>query len=235
MLFRSGASCETFVTAPLFDIQDTLKLNQGILALSASAPTVTTGVFDQGGTLHLTDGSFTANDLIVDYLFGDYVLHDGLIELHQGPTDYFDFAANIEIHNGNFNLIGGSDVSYWSVGGSPLTFEMTGGVLTFEDVGIRLTSNDYSYDISGGSIRTYGDFTSNPGVSIFDPTGGSVHMLGNTNSVISQGSGSFFHDLVIEKYGATGVNCSSDLLIKNELRIKEGEFKTNGYQVDVIP
>ncbi len=230
-----GAGCETFVTASTFEIQDTLLLDQGILALSASAPNVTTDYFDQGGTLQLTNGTFTANDLVENYVLGDYILHNGTINLYQGAAEFFDLEANIEINGGIFNLYGGNDVSYWPAQTNSYSFEMTGGIMNFEDVGIRLINNFMSYDISGGAIRTKGDFLSNTTVSVFDPTGGSVHMLGNMNSQISQGSGSFFHDLVIEKYGATGVNCSSDLLIKNELRLKEGEFNTNGYQVDVIP
>lgn len=230
-----GPDCETFVTASTFNIQNTLYLDEGSLGLSASAPVVTVAQFDQGGTLNVTNGTFTANDIIEDFIEGDYILQNGTINLNQDPGGYFDIMGNIEIHNGTMNLIGGYDNAWWPALSSPYSFEMTGGVLDFQDVGVYLRNNFLTCDITGGSIRTVGDFISESAVNVFDPAGGNVILYGPFDTDVSLGSGSYFNSLVIDKWGGATVTTASALTIKDLLRVASGNFNTAGFLINVVP
>jgi hypothetical protein len=228
-----GAACQTLVVGSPFNIVGQLIVNQGAFALSSSAPAVTAGTLVQGGSIQLTNGSFTANELVADGLYGTYTLYNGTISLTQDAASFFDLYANLYIYGGIFNLIGGSDVSYWPGSGSHV-LEMSAGILDFQDVGIRMVNNNMTYTITGGKIKTAWHITAEVGCSVFDPTGGSVEMYDNVYANVSLGTGSWFHDLIINKPGYN-VYALRNFPVKHLLDVKAGTFSTNGYTVNVGP
>jgi hypothetical protein len=131
------------------------------------------------------------------------------------------------------NLIGGSDVSYWPGGGTHV-LEMSAGVLDFQDVGIQMLNNNMSYNITGGKIRSAWHIIGDAACSVFDPSGGSMEMYDAGNANVSLGTGSYFHDLIINKTGYT-VAATRNFPVKGELDVKAGTFRTNGFVVTVGP
>jgi len=227
-----GAACETFITGTPIDIQNQLNLAQGTVSLSSSAPVVSTSSLAQGGTLQVTNGNFTADDLADYNIVGDYTLHNGQINLYQDNIFFVDPDADLTIHGGEFNIYGGSDIAYWPYSG-PGSLTMDGGVLDFKSVGIYLDSDSFSESITGGLIRTVGDFLTSTSVTFFTPSGGTVELYGDGNSDVELQPGCYFHDFVAGKNPPGSVTATSDLNIKGELRVKSAEFNTNGFTIDV--
>jgi len=227
-----GAACYTLVTGSPVNIQNQLNLSQGSFALSSSAPVVTAGSLIQGGSIQVTNGSFTANDLAESFIKGAYILYNGQINLNQDPVQFLDLNANLTIHGGELNVDGGTDESYWPFNGSG-SLTMDGGVLDFKSVGIHPFSNSFTENITGGLIKTVGRFYSNAGVTFFTPEGGAVEMYGDNNTQILLQTGCYFHDLYISKNPPAMVNPLSDLLIKSELKVKSSEFQTDGFLIHV--
>jgi hypothetical protein len=227
-----GNACNVFVTASTLDVQNQLNLQAGTLALSASAPTVTVASMLQGGTLQVTNGTFTANDLSDNHLIGDYILYNGTINLHQDNVQYVDLDCDIIIDNGTFNIFGGGSDSYWPFSGSG-SLDMEGGVLDFKDVGITFYNNSFTESLTGGAIRTPGNIFSYGGVTFFTPAGGTVEMTGSSTRSITLQNTCYFHDLKINKNPGVAVNAGSDIVITDELIISSGTFNTNNHLVTV--
>jgi hypothetical protein len=227
-----GSACSVVVTSSLLSVGNELDLSAGALGLSTSAPIVTAGTLRQGGTLEMTNGTFTANDLIENHLIGDYTLHNGTINLYQDGSQYTDLDCDIVIHNGNFNIYGGTSDSYWPFTGSG-SLTMDGGVLEFMDVGITFYNNSFTENVTGGTIRTPGNLNTFPGISFFTPAGGTFEFTGAGSSNISLESTCYFHDLKINKSPDISVNAYSPLNIKNELKVSGGKFNTNNFLITV--
>jgi hypothetical protein len=154
------------------------------------------------GGIAVGDGTFTANDLFDNGIYGNFFVNgsNGVINLYQDPSGWVDLNGSIIIYDGEMNIYGGTDYSYW-----PLTTDvnltMTGGVLNFEnDFGIFLNGGS-SYtlvtNITGGTIRTTGGFYGNS--SDFKPTDGTVELYGPNDIIVGIDGGSYFHNLLINK------------------------------------
>lgn len=226
-----GAACETFITGTPISIQ-TLNLTTGNFALSTSAPVVSVISFSQGGTVQVTNGSFTVNDLVENYIGGAYTIYNGQINLTQDASSLVDLNANLYIHGGAFNVLGGTDLSYWPYMASG-SLTMDAGVLDFQTVGIHLYSDSFTENVTGGMIRTAGYFTSGSGITFFTPGGGAVELYGDDYVQVNMAAGCWFHDMYAAKTAPATVEPSSSLTVKGELKVKSSEFNTNGYQVTV--
>jgi hypothetical protein len=230
----AGAStCETFVTGSPINISGLLNLYRGAFALSTSAPTVNAATLDQGGSISVTNGTLNVGDIIESGIYGTYTLYNGTVNLTQGVDSYYDLYGDLYIYGGTMNLIGGSDVSYWPGSGSHV-LEMSAGVLDFQDVGIQMLNNNITYNITGGKIKSAWHVIANAACSMFDPSGGSVEMYDVLSAQVSLGTGSYFHDLIINKPGFT-VTAQRNFPVKGELDLKAGIFTTNGFSVTVGP
>jgi hypothetical protein len=227
-----GADCETFITGSPININK-LILASGAFALSTSAPTVNVSLLDQGGTVQVTNGYLDINDIVETELQGSYTIYNGLIDITQDAGSFLDINADINIAGGEMRLTGGKDVSYWPVSGSHV-FTMSGGIMDYKTLGINLQNNNMTYNITGGVIRTVGPFYSLSGVTVFDPVNNEVELYGTVNSNVNVGTGSWFHDLTINKTGAT-VNATRAFPIKGELDVKSGTFNTNNFLIMVGP
>jgi len=227
-----GSTCEVIITASSLDVLNLMDLQQGILALSSSAPAVTVETLAQGGTLQLTNGTFIANDLDDLTLLGDYILYNGTVDLHQDFSQYVDLDCDLEIHNGSFNLHGGGDDSYWP-NQTTGSLTMDGGILEFKDVGVRFYNNSFTENITGGIIKIAGNIISNSGITYFTPAGGKVEMTGSSPTYITMQSGLYFNDLEINKSGGSYVYALSDIMVNNDLNVTNGTFNTNNQLVTV--
>jgi hypothetical protein len=227
----SGPACETLITGTPISIQNLL-LTQGSFALSTSAPVVTAASLTQGGTVQVTNGNFTANELVENYIGGTYTIYNGQINLHQDALQFVDINASLNIHGGLFNIYGGGDDSYWPFFGSG-GLTMDGGVLDFKSVGIHLNDNSFSENISGGIIKTVGEIYADPGITFFTPAGGAVEMYGTETSTVSLRPGCYFHDFLSSKTPPGVVNAGSNLTVKGEFRVKSSVFNSNSYVITV--
>jgi len=210
-----------------------LILASGTFALSTSVPTVNVSLFDQGGTVQVTNGYLDINDIVETALTGSYTLYNGTIDIAQDAGSYMDINADLYIYGGSMKLSGGTDVSYWPISGTHI-FEMSAGILDYQTLGIYLSNNNMAYNITGGKIRTVGSFTSISGVTVFDPTESEVELYGTSGASVNVGTGSWFHDLTINKTGAT-VGATRAFPVKGELDVRSGTFNTNNFLITVGP
>jgi len=227
-----GTEGETFITGSPVNINK-LVLPSGAFSLSTSAPAVNVTSLDQGGAVSVTNGTLNIDDIVETELQGSYTIYNGLIDITQDAVSFLDINADIHIAGGELRLTGGTDVSYWPVSGSHV-FTMSGGIMDYKTLGIYLQNNNMTYNITGGVIRTAGPFYSLPGVTAFDPVNNEVELYGTVNSNVNVGTGSWFHDLTINKTGAQ-VNATRAFPVKGELNAQSGTFNTNNYLITVGP
>jgi len=179
-----------------------LEVNKtGALRVNSSSAVVTCAHYDwTAGAIDVLVGTFTANDLIDNGLYGSYYVNTGGTINLTNTDGYVDLNGNLIFSGGGtINVFGGTTDSYWPyVANGSIT--MSGGILDFKDRGIYLYgSSSYTMDfnITGGTIRTsrgfYGDRDD------FDPTGGIVELYGSTDATVSLGTLSNFHHLKIDK------------------------------------
>lgn len=229
----SGTDCTTLIIGSPFQVQNQLVLNQGWFSLSGSAPTVTVSIFDQGGNLSVTNGTFSCSDLVDNGIFGTYHLYNGAINLTQDAYSFIDNSADITIENGTFSIYGGADISWWPGSGTH-TFTMQAGTLDIKNIGIYLSSNSMTYNITGGTLINPGPFYNSGTVTNFTPSGGCVEFSGTNSSTVALTGTNYFHDLRINKSGAT-LSANSNLTIHGELDVKSGNFNTNNRVITVDP
>jgi len=212
-----------------------------------------------GGEIHVENGNFTANDLFDNGIFGKYFINgpDAFINLHQDVDQFVDLNCFIRIDDGEMNIFGGSESSWWPYD-ADAELHLSGGILDFHDNGIYINgSSSYTLtsSITGGTIRTPGSFTGNS--PDFLPTGGTVELYGENTADAGLIGGSYFRNLainktepkdntstpnthtnrngeIIELTRAPLVNAVSDILIRGNLTVDEGTFSTNNRNVAVI-
>ncbi|MBN1198532.1 MAG: T9SS type A sorting domain-containing protein, partial [Bacteroidales bacterium] len=179
------------------------------------------------GCLWIQNGTFVANDLADDGIYGGFVLGETFtweyIYLHQDVSQSIDLHGSITIHGGEFRVYGGKDQSLWGTHANA-NVSMNTGVLDFVDQGIAIQDVapfSFTSTISGGTIRTQKGFTvQSPG---FNPTGGTVELYGAQNSGISTATGGAFYNVNINKPSnfSTSVRIWSSV-VKNNFMVVEG-------------
>lgn len=155
---------------------------------------------------------FDARDLADNGIAGNWWLSaDGTIELvNPAPNDNIGLKGNLFISGGNFAVYGGSADSYWPSEGSA-SISMSGGVLEFLNQGVYIvpsSSYGFSANINGGTIRSPKDFTVLR--NDFQPSGGTIELVGLADASVSHFSGSWFHNVKINKGGAAYNRRGSD-------------------------
>jgi|GEM_PF-5422479 len=177
-----------------------------------------------------TNASFTVNDLTDVCIKGRYYLEGGTIELHQDSSQGVDLDADLYIYSGTFNVYGGYNFpSEWAYTRT-ITVHMEGGILDFKDRGIKLTSHGFylNADISGGIIRTSGDFIVER--FGFDPTGGSIELYGSGTSYARIAHPSYAHNLTIQKSGRVEEiipSIPSPVSRSSQEYLRENDLRTN--------
>jgi hypothetical protein len=97
-----------------------------------------------------------------------------------------------------------------------------------------MPNNNMTFNITGGKIRTVSNFFAAAGVTAFDPANNEVELYGAGISNVNVGTGSWFHDLTINKTGAQ-VNATRAFPVKGELDVQSGSFNTNNFLITVGP
>jgi M6 family metalloprotease-like protein len=150
------------------------------------------------GAYRVNGGNFLVDDLVDDGICGTVTLDSGTIEYHQDSSSRIDLSGILIMHGGNFNLVGGSSVSYWAeTVNAGLT--MTDGVLDFLDKNIVIRSSSYTLDlsISGGTIKTQGYFTANKTGVHFN--GGTIELYGTSDVNLTLATGNNIYNLNVNK------------------------------------
>ncbi|MBW6514111.1 MAG: hypothetical protein K0B87_05085 [Candidatus Syntrophosphaera sp.] len=157
------------------------------------------------GTLNVTGGSFTANDLADPLIQGTINLSSGYIHLHQDAAQYIDMAGTWNISGGELHLYGGNGSSYWPWIGTG-EINMSAGLIHRHDNGIYIPDTyALTENITGGTIRTDGNF--NCYRSDFTPSGGTLEFVGPIDGYLYNAGGTL-HNIVVNKGDAAALEAS---------------------------
>jgi hypothetical protein len=176
----------------------------------------------QGGLWIAGGSSFYAADLADNGIYGNFVLWSDLIELHQDATQSIDLHGTLSINGGEFKVYGGMEQSYWGSNANA-SLTMYNGVLDFVDQAISIYDQvPYSFTstISGGIIRSQKGFIAQS--AGFNPTGGTVEIYGNQNSLVAAENGAAFYNLIMNKSPLPVVCYLHNALVNNSLSINNG-------------
>nr|NQU94435.1 carboxypeptidase regulatory-like domain-containing protein [Bacteroidota bacterium] len=180
------------------------------------------------GTIRVNGGELDVFDMENDGIYGTIIVTAGQIDLWQDPGNFIDLNGNLEISGGIMNVYGGSDLSYWpfSENGS---ITMSDGILNFDTKGIRVhntTTYDFDTDITGGTIRTGGDFMVYR--DDFDPTGGTIEFYGyDEDADLTVNESSNLFNIVVDKSSKDGDAIAKTLIATGILNL-DGDFILNG-------
>jgi len=167
------------------------------------------------GAIRVNGGTFTANDLVDDGIYGTITITAGELNFHQDEYDYIDLRGDLTIEEGTMTVYGGGDESYWPyLDNASIT--MSGGILDFKDVGIRIqnpATYTFTANISGGRIRTAGEFrVFRPD---FNPTGGLLELYSSNDATLSHEAGSNFYDVMIKKPAAKDNTPNKSIIVSD--------------------
>ncbi|MFZ4523012.1 MAG: GEVED domain-containing protein [Bacteroidales bacterium] len=238
---------------------NTLELNKPVMDLHIPTGTTTTcQSYDwTSGELEVEGGTFIANDLADNGIYGKYYItaSGGLLELHQDAAQYIDLDGRIVISAGTMNVYGGTGYSVWPYA-TDAAIWMYGGVLDFKTGGIYIyNSPSYALDdiITGGVIRTASGFYGER--ADFTPTAGTFEFYGSSNVTLYELNGCKLFNVNINKGAKSPGNpisgtpvsdarfsqilapgsasnsalLSTDFTIANDLTISSGYFVPNGH------
>ena len=144
-------------------------------------------------------GSFTANDLIDNGIFGAFYLNPGGTINLTNTTGYVDLNGELHIFGGVMNIYGGTTYSYWPFNDDAL-ISMSDGILDFHDQGIFIyNSSTYTLteSITGGTIRTAFGFWGN--TNEFTPDYGTMEFYSTNDAGIYTDNGCYLNDVLINK------------------------------------
>lgn len=210
-----------------FNILEVAKASGG--AFRVTSGTVNCAQYDWTiGSIDVLGGTFTANDLYENGLYGGFYVNPGAtINLFQDIYQYTDLNGSLTFTSGGtINVYGGNGASQWASGANA-SVTMNAGTLDFKDQGITLTTlspNTITENITGGTIRTTGGFFCNR--TDFTPTGGTIELYGTQNTLISQSAGSLFN-LNINKAVANNVSLSTNVTLSGGLTVNSGTLNVN--------
>jgi photosystem II stability/assembly factor-like uncharacterized protein len=232
-IFNRTAIYDTLMVGGLVDLS-----RNGAYFYMEDNSYVETEYLDQGGHFVGNSGYFMAYDLADADLNGDWKIYGASVMLYQDPSSSLDLNGTFDISSGDFYVIGngGSLNSNWPSPAGSASLTMSGGIFGFEDLGIFIYSNNFTENITGGTIVTAGDFSSDEGINCFHPAGGTVELKGNTNTIVNlYGTNCWFNNLKIKKNTGKQVTVNDALRIKGELKVASGKFLTNGEVIQVGP
>lgn len=149
------------------------------------------------GAVDLLFGNFIANDLEQDGIYGDFYVNPFCrVDLYQDASDYVDLNGTINMIGGEFHVHGGSVTSWWGYA-SPATLNMLDGLVYFHDQGIEIPASGATLVISGGTLRTDGNFSL--GIDSFQAQNWTLYLSGGNDSGLWLAENAWLHNLVIDK------------------------------------
>lgn len=230
----------------------------GALRVNSSSATITCASYTfTAGAVDVLVGTFTALDLSQNGIYGNfYVNPGGTINLTQDSSSWNDLNGFLYNYGGTINIYGGNMSCYFAYTANA-GITMTNGNIYFRDWGIMIISGSYTLtmNITGGFIRTSGSFYDTRGGVTF--ANGTLDLYGPGAHVVNLGTGSYLHNLSINKSGAVrsdengiqivgshgryetldlrdnSITAETNLQINNSLTVGEGIFDVNGMTITV--
>nr|NQU89768.1 S8 family serine peptidase [Bacteroidota bacterium] len=134
-----GMSSPQYCHTDHFNILEVKKQPLSLLLIDGHDVSCNKYNWESGGVL-VMDGSFTANDLADDGLFGIYIVFEGCEMNLSNYGGRVDLNCNMQIYDGIINIYGGSDLSNWPYA-ADAAITINGGILDFHDQEIYLNNN----------------------------------------------------------------------------------------------
>jgi hypothetical protein len=236
-IFQHGNARVSFCGTGFQDVTNTgfwiLELNKVSGQLRFLESTVTCQFYDWTvGVLWINGGTFSAYGMMDPGIYGGVIVSAGELNLHQDPAAFVDLNGDLIITGGSMKITGGLNESYWPWAGNA-SITMSGGVLDFYDVGIRVyNSPSWSFDanITGGTIRTRRGL--NVQRTDFNPSGGTFEFYGIDEDValIVNEQSNLYNLLIMKGSGDKGISktltATGTLDINGDFILSKGIFKT---------
>jgi hypothetical protein len=193
-----------------------------------------TGLFVSGNSTIQNGANLTFNDGAVFNTTGSLTLSGNLnvnstseVLVNGGVT--FPSTCMLSINNGTF-ISDNAHIGGWTDFSGTLT--LSGGLFELTNNNPRFLASA-STNVSGGIIRTGGAFSATG--STFQPSGGIVELAGSNpvTGAIFCYSGSYFHNLLVNRPGPSFSQFAMDMTIKNDLIIQSGLFRLHGTDGDL--
>ncbi len=253
----NGGNYHQYCSSETFNILEVNKPLGGAFRINGST-VICAGYNWTAGAVDVLSGSFTANDLVDNGIFGSYYVNPGgTINLYNNDS-WVDLNGYLYIYGGNFNIYGGLGLdSYWpwaDNGG----ITMSGGVLDIKEVGVIVyNTGNFTENITGGTIRTSRGFMVDR--SDFTPSGGTVEFYGPVDGSFYTTNSGYVANILINKSatdqpGTTGehpvirsrdgltvtdapmtatVNMSNVADINGDFTLTSGILNSNSHQINI--
>jgi hypothetical protein len=200
----------------------------GAILLNNTAYTLTCAAYDTAvgyEQVQVTAGTFTANNLLDDGIFGNWAVQShGVVNL-SNPDGSVDLKCGVNLSGGTMNIFGGTADSRWSEDANT-SITISSGLLNFADRSIIIgDSAILTENISGGTIRTVGNFTCNN--AAFSPAGGYIELVGAVNTNLAMNSGHLWN-LKVNKNTGNAVTATTALVLENDFLLINGSFAAGG-------
>lgn len=222
----NGGNYHQYSSNEIFFTLEVNKPSGGALRMNGTSVTCARYDWTAGAVDVLSNGTFTANQLLDNGIAGNFYINTGCTINLYNYTGNVDLKGNLYIYGGNFKVYGGINPSWWPSGGNA-SITMSGGVLDFVDQSIVVKTDatyTFSQNITAGTIRTSKNFSN--GRSDFTPAAGTVELYGSTASYLLFTAGNLF-SLRIDKTTGIIVSVDSDLTINGLLTVNNGTMKVN--------
>ena len=178
-------STETFGTLQLNKSSGTMTIPSGSTVICASYDWV-------AGAYSVTGGSFTANDLADDGIYGTISMTAGSINLTQDTSSLIDLRAALTISGGEFHVYGGTGQMLWGYGNPSSLTLSSSGVINVHDRDVYVwTAATFTSNITGGTIKVAKSFYCSR--TDFNPTGGVLEMYSSSDVVLYMEAGSLYN------------------------------------------
>lgn len=203
-----------------------LEKTGGYLFFPTGSDITCTYFYQNGKSIRVNGGTLRSNNTY-PYIEGTTVVNSGLLELHWASYNSMDLKGTLNISGGIVKLFGGNQ-NFQLANYSGNQFTMSGGVLDVVNKGINFSMSNptlaFTYNITGGTIRTGYDFTCER--TDFLPAGGTVELYGLANSSLQMVSGSRLWRLKVNKdyLDPSYVWLASDISIENEIAVDSGRL-----------
>ncbi len=217
----NGGNFHQYCSNEVFNILEVDKPLGGALRMDGTH--VVCGSYNwTAGIIEVLSGSFTANDLIDNGIYGNYYLYPGGVINLNNTDGHVDLNGFLNISGGIFNVYGGGNAgagtdSYWPFQ-ADAGITMSGGILDFKDVGVVVYDHPSGYafteNITGGIIRTSRGFDIER--TFFQPSGGTIEFYGPDNGTLHSQNGGYFNNVIINKSVPAGSTNSNGVIVHAE-------------------
>ena len=195
----NGGNYHQYCSNETFNILEVDKASGGAFRINGTA--VQCAQYNwTAGAVDVLSGSFTANDLADNGLYGSFYVNPGGTINLSNTDGFIDLNGYLYIYGGNFNIYGGSGFdSYWPYAANG-GITMSNGTLDIKDVGVLVYNTgtySLSENITGGTIRTARGFRVER--ADYTPAGGTLEFYGTTDGNFHTTNGGYVANVIVNK------------------------------------